>query len=74
MLAALPEPTGEFMADSVMNAMSFLAKSKVHPCMYSDLFDIMGAVRDVMERYSLTEEKFMAIYHSFEPVKEVRRR
>ena len=70
----LPNPNGEFMTNSIIDVFSFLAKSKVHPCMYTDAFDLMRNCLDFKAQFNLTDEKFLSLMHAFEDVEKAKKR
>ena len=70
----LPQANGEFMPNSVIDVFSFLAKSKVHPCLYTDAFDLMKNCLDFKAQFNLTDEKFLTLMHAFEDVEKAKKR
>lgn len=70
----LPQANGEFMPNSVIDVFAFLAKSKVHPCMYTDAYDLMKNCLDFKSQFNLTDEKFLTLMHAFEDVEKAKKR
>ena len=70
----LPQANGEFMTNSVIDVFSFLAKSKVHPSMYTDAYDLMKYCLDFKAQFNLTDEKFLTLMHAFEDVEKAKKR
>lgn len=70
----LPQPNGEFMPNSIIDVFAFLAKSKVHPCLYTDAFDLMKYCLDFKAQFNLTDEKFLTLMHAFEDVEKAKKR
>ena len=70
----IPEANGEFMTHSIIEVFSFLAKSKVHPCMYTDAFDLMRNCLDFKKQFNLTDERFLELMHAFEDVEKGKKR
>lgn len=70
----LPQANGEFMTNSIIDVFSFLAKSKVHPSMYTDAYDLMKYCLDFKAQFNLTDEKFLSLMHAFEDVAKAKKR